>query len=328
MKAAYYTPEGNGLRCGLCPHRCLIRQGKAGLCRTRVNRDGQLEAENYGCCTAVALDPIEKKPLYHFYPGAEILSLGSWGCKFHCSFCQNWQLAQTVAESTPLSPEQAVRQAIAIGGRNIGIAYTYSEPGVWVEFVRDTAAVANSAGLKNVVVSNGFINRQPLAELLAYVDAMNIDVKAFTDDFYQTMCSGSLRQVKQTVEQAAGCCHIEVTTLLIPGLNDSEAEIRALARWLAALNPDIVLHLSRYYPQYRLALPPTPLASLQQAWQTAREYLRYVYIGNAGNVQVNTECPECGELIINRSARQSRLTRDKRCPACGHYIPIIGQTMF
>lgn len=328
MKAEYYIREGDGLRCNLCPHRCVIRQGKTGICRTRVNQNGKLVAANYGCCTAAALDPIEKKPLYHFYPGTEILSLGSWGCNFNCSFCQNWRIAQAAPESTLISSEQAVRQGATVGENNIGIAYTYSEPGVWFEFVRDTSILARRAGLKNVLVTNGFINSQPLSELLENIDAMNIDVKAFTEDFYHTLCSGSLRQVKQTVEHAVSCCHVEVTTLLIPGFNDSETEIRSLARWLSTLSPNIVLHLSRYFPHYRLDLPPTPLATLQKAWQTAREHLRYVYIGNVENAHINTECPECGALVIDRSHRRSQLTIDKRCLGCGHFIPIVGQIMF
>ncbi|KYZ77742.1 radical SAM protein [Anaerosporomusa subterranea] len=329
MKAAeYFSIEGDGVRCCLCPHNCLIRSDKTGFCRTRVNRNGSLYITNYGACTASAIDPIEKKPLYHFYPGADILSLGSWGCNFNCRFCQNWHLTQTNVEPTDLSPQESVNLAISAGKTNIGIAYTYSEPGVWFEYVRDAAIVARSAGLANVVVTNGYINPKPLAELLTCTDAMNIDVKAFTEDFYKTVCSGELHQVMSTVESAVQACHVEVTTLVIPGMNDSMNEISALAKWLATLSPDIPLHLSRYFPNYQMNLPATPLTTLQQAWQTAREYLHYVYIGNIGPTGTNTDCPGCGALLIERCQRKSWLTKDKLCPECGQRIPIIGQIMY
>jgi pyruvate formate lyase activating enzyme len=326
--AEHYRIEGDSLRCSICPHNCLIRPGKTGFCRTRANHNGELYASNYGACTSSAIDPIEKKPLYHYYPGADILSLGSWGCNFTCRFCQNWRIAQAEADFVELTPQAAVNLATSAGENNIGIAYTYSEPGVWFEFVRDTAVVAKSAGLANVVVSNGFINQQPLAELLLYTDAMNIDVKAFTEDFYKTMCSGTLNQVMNTVESAVQACHVEITTLVIPGMNDSVLEIRSLAKWLATLSPNIPLHLSRYFPNYQLNLPPTPLDTLQQAWQAAREHLHYVYIGNVGYTSANTECPQCGALVIERCQRKSWLTKDKLCPECGQGIPIIGQIMF
>lgn len=329
MKAAeYFSIEDDGVRCCLCPHKCLIRSEKTGFCRTRVNHNGKLYVTNYGACTGAAIDPIEKKPLYHFYPGADIVSFGSWGCNFNCRFCQNWRIAQTHSDTTELSSKAAVSLALSAGKTNIGIAYTYSEPGVWFEYVRDTATVARRAGLANVVVTNGFINPEPLAELLACTDAMNIDVKAFTEDFYKTVCSGTLYQVMNTVESAAQACHVEVTTLLIPGMNDSMKEISALAKWLATLSPDIPLHLSRYFPSYQMNLPATPIATLQQAWQTAREYLHYVYIGNTGLTGTNTDCPECGALLIDRCQRKSWLTKDKLCPKCGQRIPMVGQIMY
>ena len=186
-EAAHYIAEGENLRCQLCPHSCLIRPNAVGMCQTRHHHAGKLYAANYAACTASALDPIEKKPLYHFYPGAEILSLGSWGCNFTCSFCQNYHIAQTCADSVEITSDKAVDWALAAGQSNIGIAYTYSEPGVWFEFVYDTAIAAKTAGLVNVLVTNGFINPQPITELLPLLDAVNIDVKAFTEDFYQTV---------------------------------------------------------------------------------------------------------------------------------------------
>ena len=279
-EALYYSKHEKGLLCSLCPKNCLIKDQETGFCRTRRNVGGTLYAANYGACTSYALDPIEKKPLYHFYPGSYILSIGTWGCNFSCQFCQNWQIAQAEAEFQELSPEDVVEAAKEAGPRNIGIAYTYSEPAVWYEFVFDTARLARGAGLKNVLVTNGYISHEPLAELLPYIDAMNIDVKAFNEDFYHKICAGSLAEVKGTVEQAARHCHVEITTLLVPGLNDDPEEIEALSAWLASISPAIPLHLSRYFPRYKLDIPPTPLATMEKARDAARHHLQYVYLGN------------------------------------------------
>ncbi|HEY3426528.1 MAG TPA: radical SAM protein, partial [Negativicutes bacterium] len=241
---------------------------------------------------------------------------------------QNWQIAQSSPETVELMPEKAVAAALAQGKQNVGIAYTYSEPSVWYEYILDTAKLVRQAGLKNVLVTNGFINPEPLAELLPYLDALNIDVKAFNDTFYQKICSGRLGAVKRTVEQAAAACHVEVTTLLIPGQNDDREELAALAKWLAALNPGIPLHFSRYFPNYKMAEPPTPPATLEMAWQTAREYLEYVYLGNMGTAGNNTYCPCCGYLVIDRTTRRSWLAADKKCPRCGSIIRLTGEVCY
>lgn len=329
-EARYYQTHQRGVVCGLCPKECVIGPDKTGFCRVRRNIGGKLYTENYGCCSGYALDPIEKKPLYHFYPGSKILSLGTWGCNLACQFCQNWEIAQEVPQTVSLLPEEAVRMAVsAVVRGNIGIAYTYSEPSVWYEYILDTARLAQQQGLKNVLVTNGFINREPLTELLPFIDAMNIDVKAFTDNFYREVCGGRLEHVKQTVETAVGRCHVEITTLVIPGMNDSEEEIKELAKWLAGLNPDIPLHLSRYFPKYKLAAPPTPVSTLTRACQIAGEYLRYVYVGNVGGDGVNTYCPQCGLLVIDRLHGRSKLANnDKQCPACGQAMLIEGNIAF
>lgn len=324
-EALYYAPHDNDVICSLCPRGCSISEGQAGFCRVRANRGGKLYSLNYAETTAQALDPIEKKPLYHFYPGSRILSLGTWGCNFSCRFCQNWSIAHGEPSVVHLTPSAAAALAVRLAGSgNIGIAYTYSEPSVWYEYILDTAALVQTAGLKNVLVSNGFINRQPLQQLLPYIDAMNIDVKAFNEDFYQQICGGRLKSVKQTVEQAAKQCHIEITTLIIPGLNDSEADIAALAEWLAGINVDIPLHLSRYFPNYQLAVPPTPVSTLERAALVARQSLNYVYIGNTGGEGLNTKCPQCGYTVIDRLRVISSLN-NKSCPCCGCNIAIAGE---
>ncbi len=326
-EALHYEQQGQAVTCGLCPKNCSISEGRTGFCRVRQNTGGKLYSLNYAQATAQALDPIEKKPLYHFYPGSNILSLGTWGCNFSCEFCQNWQIAQAQPQTALLEPQAAASLARQLASQgNIGIAYTYSEPSVWYEYILDTARLVQQAGLVNIMVSNGFINKEPLQELLPHIAAMNIDVKAFTDEFYQKVCAGKLADVKRTVEQAAGQCHVEITTLLIPGLNDSVEEIASLARWLSGISADIPLHLSRYFPNHKLDVPPTPVSTLEDAYKVAREYLNYVYLGNVGGRGNNTYCPQCGYKVIDRVQGYSQLTGlEKNCPQCGRGIPIAGE---
>lgn len=324
-EALFYKIQDTNTVCQLCPKECIIGEGRTGFCRVRENIGGKLYTKNYAACSSYALDPIEKKPLYHFYPGSYILSLGTWGCNFACQFCQNWEIAQDNPRTVELQPRQAVDLALKQGPRNIGIAFTYSEPSVWYEYVYDTALLNHQAGLKNVLVTNGFINSGPLAELLPFIDAMNIDIKAFNSEYYHRVCAGRLENVKKTVELAVKACHVEITTLVVPGLNDSYAEIAELAEWLASLNDDIPLHLSRYFPNYKMDKPPTPLDTMHMAYDTARKYLNYVYLGNVGGTGNDTYCPQCGETVICRIKEKSFLTADKKCPVCGESIKIIGE---
>jgi len=331
-EALYYEKkEQNLTACRLCPKLCTIKEGKSGFCRVRQNRGGTLYAANYGRLTAYALDPIEKKPLYHFYPGAAILSLGTYGCNLRCGFCQNWSIAHGNPASVALTPEQAVKMAreqVEPGHPGMGIAYTYSEPLIWYEFVRDTARLARRAGLKNVLVTNGYINETPLRELLPDIDAMNIDVKAFTGDYYRKHCTGSLEPVLRTVEIACRECHVELTTLLVTGLNDSAEEIRRLVDWVAALDREIPVHFSRYFPNFELDLPPTPPDTLKMARDIAREKLAYVYVGNAPQLEAgDTYCPECGEKLIARFGYRVRPVGldGRKCGRCGSRINITGE---
>jgi Pyruvate-formate lyase-activating enzyme len=324
-EALYYQSQEQGVVCRLCPKECVIGEGRSGFCRARRNVAGKLFAVNYAACSSYAVDPIEKKPLYHFYPGSRIFSIGTWGCNFACRFCQNWQIAQDEPDTVAMGPAGAVAAAVGAGPRNIGIAYTYSEPSVWYEFVLDTAVAAHERNLKNVVVTNGFLNPEPLGKLLPYIDAFNIDVKAFNEKFYREICAGRLADVKRTVELAAAAAHVEVTCLVVPGLNDDAAELEELAAWLAGIGRDIPLHFSRYFPNYKLDAPPTPLATLERAYENARRHLNYVYVGNVGAEGVNTYCPACGEMVIDRLHGTSSLTADKKCPRCGGGIAVVGE---
>lgn len=283
-EAMYYRKKENGVTaCELCPRGCVIKPGGRGFCRVRENREGVLYALNYGKYTALALDPIEKKPLYRFFPGSKILSIGTFGCSFHCSFCQNWQIAHLITDGETVTPEMIVFWALkSADAGSVGVAYTYSEPLMWYEFVLEAAQEVRKVGLKNVLVTNGFIRPEPFQRLLPYIDALNIDVKGFTGEFYQKIVKGEFAPVLHGAEMAyqAGK-HLEITTLIIPGLNDSEEEIENLVGWIAEkLGPEVPLHFSRYFPNYRMDLAPTPVKTLEKAREIALKKLEYVYLGN------------------------------------------------
>ncbi len=277
-------------RCETCFRRCEIQEGKTGFCGARSCRDGKVTAENYGRITSIALDPVEKKPLSRFFPGSMILSIGSYGCNLRCPFCQNsgisWseEALACAGKAEYISPEELVKIALSVRDRgNIGIAYTYNEPLVGWEYVRDTGKLAHEAGLKNVLVSNGTACREVLDGLLPYIDAMNIDLKGFTDRYYSEVLGGSLRMVMEFIETAAKSCHLELTTLIIPGENDSEEEMRELSGWVASLESkeDIPLHISRFFPRFKMTdRPATDVNKVYRLAEVAREKLRYVYTGN------------------------------------------------
>ncbi|HCW51521.1 MAG TPA: AmmeMemoRadiSam system radical SAM enzyme [Clostridiales bacterium] len=325
----YEKLEGDVVHCLLCPQDCRIRPGKVGFCRVRRNQDGVLVAVKYGRVASYAMDPVEKKPLYHFHPGTYVFSLGAYGCNLRCRHCQNWELSQGDGEDVPFPPERAVETAAAWSDPQrpcIGLAYTYSEPLVWFEYVLDTARLARERGLKNVLVTNGYVREEPLKDLLPYVDAMNVDVKSFSTEFYREVCSGRLEPVLRTVETAhAAGCHVEVTCLLIPGLNDGDEEVERLCEWLAGISPEIPLHLSRYFPNWKMTRPETPVQTLRRAREIAARHLSYVYIGNAWEVDAgDTACPSCGAVLVSRrgfSARRMELEGGK-CRRCGRGVNI------
>lgn len=317
------------VQCRLCPQGCLIAEGKKGYCRVRQNTGGTLYTINYGKCSSYGVDPIEKKPLYHFYPGSYIFSVGTFGCNLRCGFCQNWSIAHEDPDTVDLTPQKLMEAAASDyrGHHSVGIAYTYSEPFMWYEFVHDTAKLAKQAGLQNVMVTNGFVNPEPLEALLPYIDAMNIDVKGFSDQYYNETCVGELHPVLKTVEIASRHCHVEITTLLVTGLNDSEEEIAGLVDWLAGVGKDIPLHFSRYFPNYKMELPPTPIATMERARDIASKKLSYVYLGNVqGSDASNTYCPQCSELLISRGGYQAENIGliNKKCRKCGREINVVG----
>ena len=270
--------------CGLCHHRCSLEEGGIGFCRARENRGGEIVSRNYGKLTSLALDPIEKKPLMRFFPGSRILSAGSFGCNFRCPFCQNSAISMSCGDDVrtfDCQPGELVDRALELRGRgSIGIAYTYNEPLVGYEYVYDCAKLARSRGLRNVVVTNGCINGGPFDALLEHIDAMNIDLKSFTQRFY-SMVRGDLETVKRNIAAAVPRCHVELTTLIIPGENDSEEEMDGLSAWVASLSPDIPLHISRFFPRHEMQnKPPTPVKTVYDLAGAARKHLRYVYTGN------------------------------------------------
>jgi pyruvate formate lyase activating enzyme len=283
IKAQYYTKLDNGvIHCQLCPHNCHIKPDKKGICCVRANSGGELYAESYGQLSALALDPIEKKPLYRFQSGSMILSAGSYGCNFSCSYCQNYGISMEKPETAFISPENLVYKAFCLKeSGNIGLAYTYNEPFISYEYVLDCCKLIRDRGMKNVLVTNGYVQEKPLLEIMPYIDAMNIDLKSFSQEFYRKICSGNVDHVKRTIEIASKACHVEITCLVIPGLNDSEGEIENMALWLSSLSPDIPLHLTRFFPRYKmLDKPVTPRFVLEYLVSVAKKHLRHVYMGN------------------------------------------------
>lgn len=280
-EALYYKPEGGKIRCLLCPNDCLIADGRSGRCGVRINSKGRLYSEIYNRVTSVALDPIEKKPLYHYHSGEYILSLGTRGCNFACPWCQNWTISQNHSAPTEeITADAAVKKAKEVN--SFGIAYTYNEPFIWYEFVLECCKLAREEGLENVFVTNGYINREPFEKILPYIDAMNVDIKSIDDDFYKKYCLGRLSPVLENVKAAKQKgVHIEITNLVIPTINDSKENFERLADWIAEnAGIDTPLHFSRYFPCYKFSFPPTPVSTLKLALETAEKKLKYVHLGN------------------------------------------------
>ncbi len=267
------------VKCELCPHLCVIEKGKVGKCRSRINNDGVLQSLSYGKVVSYAYDPIEKKPLAHFYPGSTIFSIGTAGCNFTCSFCQNHSLVNFKGHISTTKPQEVVAMAQQNG--SIGIAYTYNEPTIWYEYMLETCKLAKSAGLINVMITNGFINPEPMKELLPWLDAMNIDLKGPNNTFYQEVCGGTLNPVLDTIALCSKHLHVEITMLLIDSLNTNWVEFEEKCIWLSQISPELPLHISRYFPAHQLEIPKTRLETLSIARDIAKKYLTNVHIGNA-----------------------------------------------
>jgi pyruvate formate lyase activating enzyme len=281
VQAKFYEKIKDKIHCQLCPHNCVLAEGSFGKCKVRVNTQGELYTINYGEITSAALDPIEKKPLAYFKPNTHIFSVGTFGCNFSCSFCQNWQISQCHPASEYVSKEDLIKKAMSIKD-NIGIAFTYNEPTIWYEYVYDCAKLMKEtdSSYSIVLVSNGYINQEPLKELLPYVDAMKVDLKSFSNDFYRNICGGSLKPVLKTIETASKLCHVEIVTLLVTGANDSLEEVEEIAKFLSSIDKDLPLHLTRYFPKYKYDAPATDIEFMRKAKETADKYLTRVNLGN------------------------------------------------
>ena len=331
MKEAmfYEKPEENAVRCHLCAHHCKINESKRGICGVRENRGGVLYSLVYGKVVARGIDLIEKKPFFHFYPGSEAYSIATVGCNFRCKNCQNFHISQMPKEGEKqivgedASPEEIVAAAKQYGCKTI--AYTYTEPTIFFEFAYDTARLARKEGIYNVFVSNGYITEEAIRTLAPYLDAINVDLKG-SEDLYRKNCGGHLQPVLDTIKLYKGLgVWVEVTTLVIPTLNDSEADFRWIAEFVKSVGVDIPWHISQFYPAYKLPhLPPTPVTTLRKAREIGLNVgLRYVYEGNVpGEGGENTYCYHCGELLIRRYGFQilENKIRDSRCPKCGAKI--------
>ena len=336
MKEAmfYEAMSDNTVRCNLCNHRCKIRDGKRGICGVRENRGGKLTSLVYGKVIAEHIDPIEKKPLFHFLPGSKAFSIGTVGCNFHCKFCQNFDISQYPHAhkggivGRDRTPSEIVAAAKAAACETI--AYTYTEPTIFYEFALDASVLAREAGIKNIFVSNGYMSPEAARHIAPYLDAANIDIKAFTNDFYKKLCGGQLEPVLETIRllKALGVW-VETTTLIIPGLNDGDDELRDIARFVKGVGAEIPWHVTQFYPTYELLdKPRTPVSTLRRARDIGKEEgLHYVYEGNVpGEGGENTYCHSCGALLIERYGLELIRNRlqNGSCPECGSVIKGVG----
>lgn len=329
-KAEFFEQKDDGsVLCLLCPHGCLIRQGQYGICRVRLNQAGELFSLNSDGVSSLQVDPVEKKPLYHYFPGGKVLSLGTYGCNMHCDFCQNHEISSMekgrVPSLQPVLPESLVEQAVGVSGC-IGMAFTYNEPVVFFEWMKEVALLASMRGLHNVMVSNGFISPGPLDEALKWIHAFNIDLKAFNPSFYRKITGSELQPVLDNlVRIRRSGRHLEITNLVIPGLNDDPKEFLSMIKWICSeLGPSTILHLSRYFPRFNRNTPATGTGTMELLYELASRHLNYVYIGNLqAEYGSHTYCESCKRLVIFREGYRVSITGlDKLgyCTHCGHHI--------
>lgn len=330
LEAKYYNQLDNEkVECVLCPHNCIISEGEYGICQVRKNTSGFLFSANYKKISSIATDPIEKKPLYHFMPGTEILSIGSYGCNFKCNFCQNHQISQAPFQNFNRYNFSLndILMAVTSNKNSIGIAFTYNEPVVWIEYVLEIANAIDKS-YKKVLVTNGFINPEPLADLIQVIDAFNVDLKAFDSEFYKKNTAGNVEPVKHTLKQIKKSGkHLEITNLVIPGQNDNPQTFERMVNWIATeLGKDTPLHISKYFPQYKSTIAETPTETLLEFHQIASKYLNFVYLGNLPSTQgQNTYCPNCGAELICRTGYYTILTQlnENQCGNCNALINVV-----
>ena len=324
-EALWWKKDNKEVICELCPHFCSISKGKTGLCGVRFNDENKLKTLNYGMVSSIAIDPVEKKPLYHWFPGERILSLGTVGCNLDCPFCQNWPIARwsETVNLEGITPQDVVH--LAKNNSLNAVAFTYNEPFVWYEFVLTTSKMLKAENIYTVLVTNGYINEAPLKELLPYINAMNIDLKGFSEDVY-LLLHGSLEPVKHTIKMTVERgIHVEITHLLVPGINDTEEQFIQMVDWLTGISKNIPFHLSRYFPNYKWTAPPTPLQKMREYADIAKKKLNFVYLGNTleGN---DTYCPNCGALVIKRvgyHVEKLCLNEEGKCGLCNTPMGIV-----
>lgn len=324
-KIHFYEKYKDKIKCKVCPHNCIIDENKFGICRVRTLKSSIPVAVNYGEVTSMAVDPIEKKPLYHFKPSKNILSIGSFGCNMTCSFCQNYEISQGKPQTQYISVEKLM-EIIKTVENNAGIAFTYNEPFMWYEYMYDAAKNIKEDNCETsiVVVTNGYINEEPLKKLLPYVDAMNIDLKGYTNRYYNNICGAKLEPVLETIKRCNEYCHVEITTLLVSEENDSLEEAGQIAKFIASVSENIPLHLSRYFPRYKMENEATKVEKITEAQNEAKKYLKHVYVGNVQGVDNNTYCPKCNELLVERSGYITNVfIKNNKCEKCGEEINII-----
>jgi pyruvate formate lyase activating enzyme len=322
--------DESGVSCALCAHRCAISPGKFGICGVRRNDGGKLVTLVYGEVITAHVDPIEKKPFHHFLPGTTSFSIATVGCNFRCAFCQNWEISQASKKGGAggggfkLMPGDVVREAVAGGCRSI--SYTYTEPTIFFEFAYDTARLAREKGLRNTFVTNGYMTAEALETIHPYLDAANVDLKAFKDETYKKVCKARLGPVLDSIRLMKRLgIWVEVTTLVVPGLNDGDEELAAIARFLAGVDPAIPWHISRFHPDYEYTeAAATPVRTLERAFELGkREGLRFIYVGNVGGISEDTPCPSCGKVLIRRRGFDvgENLMNGANCPFCGASVP-------
>lgn len=333
----YDKLQGGRVKCRVCPRICVVADGRSGFCCVRANRDGLFYAMTYGKITSAAADPIEKKPLYHFHPGTRVFSIGSAGCNLRCAHCQNWEIAHdkpgedALARMAGMTPEAAVEAALEM--KCAGIAWTYNEPTIWLEYTIDTAKLAQTAGLYTVYVTNGYATEEAVDAIGPFLDAYRVDVKGFTDDLYVKLANArNWRTILAAAERAKKKwdCHVEIVTNVIPTMNDDEGQLKGVAEWIrGTLGAETPWHVTRFMPYLELAhLPPTPVATLEKARAIGLEAgLKYVYIGNVqGHQAENTFCPKCGAIAIERNGYTTNalgVTEEGTCSACGEPLSCI-----